>query len=274
MKKEERMIYYDPYLNLELYEFSGIAQNFQDHFHEEFVIGVILEGSRKFTCEGKVYYLNAGDILIINPREIHSCDHCGKTKLHYFSLNISKNIMKEIVLGITGKAIIPYFTTSVIQQKDLVINLIDLKRMIVQSQHDLASEELFLILMSRLLDEYANINISNKRKGDDFANTRIDNICQYLENNFYRNVSLDELSLLSKLSKYHLIRLFAKERGISPHKYLETVRIEKSKIMLEKNIPIVDIALQMGFTDQSHFSNSFKSLIGLTPKTYQKILRR
>lgn len=273
MKKDERTIYYDPYLNLEVYEFKGIAQNFPEHFHEEYVIGFIAEGSRKFRCNGHIYHLNAGAILIINPKEIHSCEHYGKAKLHYFSININKHIMREVVLSITGKDILPCFTTNVLQEKDLAINLIDLKDMIVQNQHNLASEELFLMLMSRLLDEYANINLSQIGKDEVSINAKINNVCRYLDDNFQRNVSLDELSILSNLSKYHLIRLFTKERGISPHKYLETIRIEKSKIMLEKGIPIIDIALQMGFVDQSHFSNSFKGLIGLTPRTYQKILR-
>lgn len=54
---------------------------------------------------------------------------------------------------------------------------------------------------------------------------------------------------------------------------LETVRIEKSKKMLEEGMPIIDIALKTGFTDQSHFTNLFKSLIGLTPKSYQKVIK-
>lgn len=75
---------------------------------------------------------------------------------------------------------------------------------------------------------------------------------------------------MAGLGKYHLLRTFTKVKGISPHKYLETIRIEKSKKLLEKGVPIVDIALYIGFTDQSHFTNLFKALIGLTPRPYQK----
>lgn len=62
-------------------------------------------------------------------------------------------------------------------------------------------------------------------------------------------------------------------KGISPHKYLETIRIEKSKKMLEEGTPIIDVALRIGFADQSHYTNLFKALIGLTPRSYQKMIK-
>ena len=98
-------------------------------------------------------------------------------------------------------------------------------------------------------------------------------ICEYLEKNYRKNIALDDLCNLTGLSKYYLLRSFTKQKGITPYSYLETIRIDKAKKLLEQGISSVDVASQTGFTDQSHFSNFFKKLIGLTPKQYRNIFK-
>jgi transcriptional regulator GlxA family with amidase domain len=68
-----------------------------------------------------------------------------------------------------------------------------------------------------------------------------------------------------------LLRSFTKQNGISPYSYLESIRIGKAKKLLEQGIAPIDVAIQTGFTDQSHFTNFFKKFIGLTPKQYMNI---
>ena len=99
----------------------------------------------------------------------------------------------------------------------------------------------------------------------------IKTVCDFLENNYMKNITLNDLSDLIGLSKYYLLRSFTKQKGISPYSYLETIRIGKAKNFLEQGIAPIDVALQTGFTDQSHFTNFFKKLIGLTPKQYMNI---
>lgn len=68
-----------------------------------------------------------------------------------------------------------------------------------------------------------------------------------------------------------MLRLFAKEKGITPYGYLEMVRINRAKALLESGESPAEAALKTGFSDQSHFTNFFKKFIGLTPKQYGKI---
>ncbi|MDF2594926.1 MAG: AraC family transcriptional regulator, partial [Clostridia bacterium] len=57
----------------------------------------------------------------------------------------------------------------------------------------------------------------------------------------------------------------------TPYSYLQTIRISQAKKMLEQGISAVEVALRTGFSDQSHFSNFFKKLIGVTPRQYMRI---
>lgn len=87
------------------------------------------------------------------------------------------------------------------------------------------------------------------------------------------NITLGDLCNLTGLSKYYLLHSFTRQKGISPYSYLETIRIDKAKKMLEQGVLPIDAALQTGFADQSHFSNFFKKYIGLTPKQYMVIFK-
>ena len=87
------------------------------------------------------------------------------------------------------------------------------------------------------------------------------------------NISLDELADMAAMSRSYLLRNFTKQYGISPYRYLQSIRIEKAKQLLEEQVPLIEIADMCGFSDQSHFSNYFKEFIGVTPKQYQRIFQ-
>lgn len=85
--------------------------------------------------------------------------------------------------------------------------------------------------------------------------------------------SEEELLSMTGFGKTYLIRLFTKQVGVSPYRYLQTVRLNRSRGFLEQGIPPVDAAGMAGFSDQSHFTNFFKEFTGLTPGQYQRIFR-
>jgi AraC-like DNA-binding protein len=140
--------------------------------------------------------------------------------------------------------------------------------MIMEEEKDLKKEELFLFIIEQLIREYSN-PVSEMTIQE--ASAEIKTVCDYLENNYMENITLNQLSNLTGLSKYYLLHSFTKQKGISPYNYLQTIRIGKAKKMLEQGIAPIDVAFKTGFTDQSHFTNFFKKLIGLTPKQYMNI---
>ncbi|BAY81725.1 putative transcriptional regulator [Calothrix parasitica NIES-267] len=71
------------------------------------------------------------------------------------------------------------------------------------------------------------------------------------------------------ISRYHFCRLFQKSMGISPYQYLIKCRIERAKeLLLQPHTSIADVALKVGFSNQSHFSKYFKRVVGMTPKEF------
>lgn len=91
---------------------------------------------------------------------------------------------------------------------------------------------------------------------------------EYLSQNLDARVSLLDVAQKAKLSQYHFIRMFKQQMGDSPHQFRIKIRIQKAKNLLLKEIPLAEVALETGFSDQSHFTNTFKKHTGITPNKY------
>lgn len=270
MQKENRTVCFDMELNIEAYNFKGIKQKFPNHFHEYYVICFIESGRRHLYCKNKEYTIKEGDLILFNPHDNHTCEQIDGRTLDYRCINIQPDVMRKAVLEITGKDYLPRFIEPVVFNSDIVFSLQELYLMIVHEEKDFKKEEIFLFIIEQLITEYAYTYTVTETITQE-ANTEIKTVCDFLEKNYINNITLNKLSILTGLNKYYLIRSFTKQKGISPYSYLESIRIGKAKKMLEHGIAPIDVALQTGFTDQSHFTKFFKKLIGLTPKQYMKI---
>lgn len=268
MQKENRTVCFDIDLNIEAYNFKGIKQKFPNHFHEYYVIGFIESGRRQLFCKSKEYVIERGDLILFNPGDNHTCQQIDGGTLDYRCMNIKTEVMKKVVFEITGKDYVPYFKENAVFNSDIVPSLQELYLMVMNEERDFKKEEIFLFIIEQLITEYANAVTVDALKE---ANSEIKTTCDFLEENYMESITLNKLSELTGLNKYYLLRSFTKQKGITPYGYLESIRISKAKKLLEQGIAPIDVAIQTGFTDQSHFTNFFKKFIGLTPKQYMKI---
>ena len=99
----------------------------------------------------------------------------------------------------------------------------------------------------------------------------IEKACEYMTAHFTERIYLDQICRHAGLSKSTLLRALTKEKGVTPYRYLETIRINEAKKLLSEGVPPVEAAIRTGFSDQSHFTNYFNQFIGLAPGTYREI---
>jgi AraC-like DNA-binding protein len=266
---EKRIVQFDSDLGIEAYHFEGIMQKFPNHFHEHYVIGFVESGRRHLICKNQEYTINAGDLVLFNPFESHTCEQIDDQPLDWRCLNINIDVMNRVVSEITGMDTPPIFTMNVATQSDAVFLLRYLHSSIMQGSKDLGKEESFYFLIEQLIVDYTKPVteiIPQKIEKEILA------VCDYIEKNYAKTMSLSELSDVSHLNKYTLIRNFTLQKGITPYQYLSTIRINNAKKLLESGVAPIDAAFQSGFTDQSHFTRFFKNFIGLTPGRYQNLL--
>lgn len=266
--QEQRHVYYDHDLKIEAYNLSGIVQKFPNHFHDYYVIGFIEGGRRHLWCKGKEYDTSPGDLILFNPRDNHYCAPIDGENLDYRCVNIPVDVMAEAVKEITGLDYTPRFTCNVVYQSDITDSLNTLYLSILNHAPRFEKEEALFFLLEQVLSEYS---VPERERDTPASMPQIQALCDYMEEHFAESITLDDLLAMTDFGKSYLLRCFTRQIGVSPYRYLQTVRLSKAKKFLEQGIPPVEAADMAGFSDQSHFTNFFKEFIGLTPKQYQRI---
>jgi AraC family transcriptional regulator len=137
----------------------------------------------------------------------------------------------------------------------------------------LYAETLVNTLILHLLEHYSTTrpNLRESITGQ-LPKYKLQQVIDYINAYLDRDLSLQELSHLVQMSPHYFSTLFKQTTGITPHQYVIRCRIEKSKyLMVETKLPLAEIAIQVGFVDQSHLHRHFKRCVGVTPKNYRNI---
>lgn len=93
---------------------------------------------------------------------------------------------------------------------------------------------------------------------------------EYIHEHLDQNLTLIKLAAIVNLSTHYFASLFKQSTGFTPHQYITRCRLEKAKKLLQQTeLPIIEIALEIGFQNQSHFTRVFRKYLKVTPKAYR-----
>lgn len=96
----------------------------------------------------------------------------------------------------------------------------------------------------------------------------------YIDAHLDENVSIEVLAGVAGLSMFHFARAFKQSEGLTPHGYIVQRRVRRAQELLAgTDLPLSEIALAAGFSDQSHCSRRFREHVGVTPSTYRWSMR-
>jgi AraC-like DNA-binding protein len=108
---------------------------------------------------------------------------------------------------------------------------------------------------------------TTKFKNKGLTRTQLQQVLDYIQTHLDRDLSLAELAETLNFSPTYFATAFKQASDISPHQYVIQQRVERAKLMLKKtDLAIADIALQVGFSSQSHLTQQLKRITGMTPK--------
>ena len=95
-------------------------------------------------------------------------------------------------------------------------------------------------------------------------------VLEYIVTHLNENITNDALAEVAGLSVCHFARMFKQTVGVSPHRYVLQCRIEWARELLAgTDMPLSEIAIVTGFSDQSHYTRWFREIIGVTPSSYR-----
>lgn len=254
--------------DLELIHARYINHTFPRHLHEEYVIGIIVQGVEEIDHRGTIYTAPAGSLILINPGESHSNYSINEQGFAYRMFYPSVRLLKQVSLDITGnEKTPPIFTGPVVERSDMFNALLRLHIKLSETNSALEQESEFISVMAQLIARYSSPGINSLPAAGEHRYVSIAR--EYLEARFTENFSLSDLATISGISPFHLLRTFHNEIGLPPFEYQNQLRISHAKRLLRDGWPIADAAAETGFVDQSHFTKHFKRVVGITPGKYK-----
>lgn len=130
-------------------------------------------------------------------------------------------------------------------------------------------ESLATMAVAHLIRNYALCNPPRSAKSRGLTRQQLGRAIDLIHRNLAEGLSLGNLAQAAGLSPYHFARLFKISTGLTPHQYVTRCRVQRAKeLLLRQFSSLTDVALQVGFCDQSHLTRHFKQIIGQTPAAF------
>lgn len=141
-----------------------------------------------------------------------------------------------------------------------------------QASHErLGLEQASQLLITHLVQHYSSRLFREPKVTGGLSHSQWKLCQEYIEANLSQALELNELAQLVDLSEYHFARLFKQHCGESPHRYVTRQRIELAcQLLLNHRLSLAQIAYDLGFSSQAHFSSRFKQWVGISPSQYRQ----
>ena len=126
-------------------------------------------------------------------------------------------------------------------------------------------------LRSWFTEKFRECNANMHTKKNEHENSLVQRAKEYINENYRKDLSLDELSRELDISPYYFSKLFKEETGSNFVEYLTGLRMDQAKVMLkDENLSMKEICAAIGYSDPNYFSRIFKKNVGLTPTEYRE----
>ncbi len=133
-------------------------------------------------------------------------------------------------------------------------------------------ENLLKLISVYFINNYSNHASSHEtQKNSRVSKDQIKEIRNFINDNIGEPITIDDLAAELNMSKFYFLKEFKKAASVTPYQYLMDLRMEKAKeLIADRNLSLMDLAINLGFSDQSHFSRVFKNYFGDAPGVYRK----
>ncbi len=246
------------------------------HHHDFYEIYFFLGGSVRYRIEGRTYDLEQGDILLINPLELHQAHIKPDTLYERIVIWINRNYLAE--LGEFDAGLEECFVHDPAKPTNLLrpdmvqrAKLIELmEKLNLESHRDRPDSALYA--KSLLIQILIEVNrMARKETGDTDENEEPDLISRtltYIGNHYKENISLDALASEFFVSKYYLSHTFSSRVGISIYRYIIFRRLMAARGLMESGEAPGEVYRRCGFGDYANFYRAFKAEYGISPNEY------
>lgn len=267
---EQTKFWHDPQLgDLELLRATYFTFAFAPHTHDTYAFGVTEAGAQLFTHHGaQRRIMPAGSVAVVHPGEVHTSQAVNDQGWSYRMFYPGAGVVQGIAAELSGKAQdLPFFPSPVIMDGQLAWHIQNFHRLLEDPSTSVLERESGLRwVLGLLLLHYSADPVSPCTAAPEPG--YVERIREYIDEHYAEHMLLEQLAGLVGLSCFHLLRIFRSTTGLTPHAYQTHLRIEHAKELLRKGGSSADVAVEVGFVDQSHFCKRFKRMVGIAPGQY------
>jgi AraC-like DNA-binding protein/quercetin dioxygenase-like cupin family protein len=262
-------------VSVEVMRTSYRAQRFPKHSHDFYTIGLVLRGIGSLWYRGAERLTHPGEVVVIPPGEIHTGSLAsGADVLEYVAAHVPAELVTECADGNGGRDRTADLEAPVLHDNAVATQLRRLEgAMAIGPSANGAADEALTAAIDLLVHRHPRADRAAPRGRGEPRVVRVAR--EILDDCFDDNkrTALSELAFRAGVTPFHLVRVFTRAVGLSPHQYLVQKRIHHAARLLAGGMSCSIVAATTGFSDQSHLTMQFKRYLGITPALYQRCLR-
>jgi AraC-like DNA-binding protein len=250
------------------------ANTVEVHHHDFYEIYYLISGNVEYWVDGRIIRMEPGDLLLINPMELHRPLLEQGMLYERFVLWIHKDFLESISqqepLDRCFDTTRPNHTHLIrLGQSDRTTFMTRLAEMVRESYSrdfgsKLSADGLFLQLMVQL----NRLAKRTKAEESQQLSALVQSTLQYITEHLAEPISLEQLSAELYVSKYHLSHAFSREVGVSIYRYIMLRRLLLARQLLTQGQSAKQVCRSCGFADYTSFYRAFKSEYGISPRDF------
>ncbi|QHF45055.1 transcriptional regulator [Pseudomonas sp. S35] len=241
--------------------------SFARHSHDECVIGVNVIGEEKVWLDRREFEAGPGSITLYNPGQIQGGGAAHGAPWQFVSLYVTADQLAADL----GLAHVEF-------DRSLCVQPVLAQQLAAAVAGVLSADALVRGLnedaLVALLGEVVAVSGVRLPGSTAIGRGLVRQAQELLAAHLHQSLPLDQLGTELGLSKFHLLRAFQKETGLSPRQWAMQLRTRRAKGLLRTGVAASEVAHDLGFADQSHLNRHFRAAYGMTPGSYQRVLKR
>jgi AraC-like DNA-binding protein len=243
---------------------TGRLHVYRDLFHDHVKLVVAERTPWRIRRRGAAVTAQPGQLVVLHADDAHSGEPVRGADLGPWRIVC---LQPDLLSDVTGDPA-PRFTDPLADDPLAAQRFLGLYRLLEHGGPALARDEAALAF-ARDLGRRADAPALRPAGRHEHA-VRV--VRDYLGDHVADDVRLEDLSRLTGLSPYQIVRATARRYGLTPHRIHLALRLQRAVGMVERGQPLAEIAHALGFSDQAHLTRSFKRVYGTTPGRYRRAL--
>lgn len=249
---------------LEIIESNEHIWSYPEHLHEALEIIWVISGEIEITCCGGACIIRPGQACVIHPLEVHTGKSVSELSCRFVLIHIPAGQMKDHIQNSTFRRTSGF----IIESDGLGMILSEMIESIRSSKDGREEAGVVSRFLSGLYGSTGDRSILSS--GRIKPHPAVEQIISLFEGHSTEGMDNKTLARAVGLNKRYLISLFRDSQGVSPHKFLVSMKIDRGRRLIESDVPLNYAALDAGFADQSHFTRHFKRHYGVTPGAFRR----